>query len=374
MRIERQVLFWLSALLLSVLLIGLLRPVMLPFIAGIVIAYFLNPAADRLVRWGASRAVAAVLIVAIFAAVIIAAMIFLVPLLLTQAQELAVSLPNELTRLRTLLESWARAQLGSHYADFQAGMERASQALSDNWASLAGAVASQLWSQGRAVFDFMALLLVTPLVVFYVLIDWHPMLAKIDSWLPRDHAASIRRLASEINAAVSAFIRGQGTVCLVLALYYAVGLSAVGLRYGLLVGLGTGILSFVPFVGWALGFITAGTIAIVQFWPEPLAILLVVGIFLGAQVLDAGFLSPNIVGSKIGLHPVWLIFSLFVFSYLFGLVGVLVAVPIAAAVGVLVRFALKVYLDSNVYRGGTAAAETPPSSASALPPSNPPAP
>jgi predicted PurR-regulated permease PerM len=169
--------------------------------------------------------------------------------------------------------------------------------------------------------------------------------------LPRAHAPTIRRLAGEVNDAVSAFIRGQGTVCFVLAIYYAVALGLMGLRYGLLVGLATGIMSFVPFVGWALGLITATTIAVVQFWPDTLPILAVVGIFAGAQVLDAGFLSPNIVGSKIGLHPVWLIFSLFVFSYLFGFVGVLVAVPIAAAVGVLVRFALKIYLSSPLYSG-----------------------
>jgi predicted PurR-regulated permease PerM len=140
-------------------------------------------------------------------------------------------------------------------------------------------------------------------------------------------------------------------VCFVLAVYYALALGATGLRYGLLVGLATGLLSFVPFVGWALGLITATAIAVVQYWPDTLPILIVVGIFAGAQVLDAGFLSPNIVGSKIGLHPVWLIFSLFVFSYLFGFVGVLVAVPIAAAVGVLVRFALKIYLESPLYSG-----------------------
>ena len=177
------------------------------------------------------------------------------------------------------------------------------------------------------------------------------MLAKIDCWLPRDHAPTIRRLATEMNDAVSAFIRGQGTVCLMLALYYAMALGAAGLRYGLLVGLATGLMSFVPFVGWALGLITATTIAIVQFWPDAVPILIVVGIFIGAQVLDAGFLSPKIVGSKIGLHPVWLIFALFVFSYLFGFVGVLVAVPIAAAIGVLVRFALQIYLASPVYSG-----------------------
>jgi len=195
---------------------------------------------------------------------------------------------------------------------------------------------------------------VTPLVVFYVLMDWHRLLAKIDSWLPREHAATLRRLASDINDAVSAFIRGQGTVCVVLAIYYSVALTAAGLRYGLLVGLATGLMSFVPFVGWALGLITATVIATVQFWPEITPILIVVGIFAGAQVLDAGFLSPNIVGQKIGLHPVWLIFSLFVFSYLFGFVGVLVAVPIAAAIGVIVRFGLNAYLDSDLYRGHAA--------------------
>ncbi len=351
MRVERQVLFWLSAGLLLVLLIALLRGVILPFVAGVVIAYFLNPAADRLTQWGLPRGVAATVIVAAFGCLIAVALIFLVPLLLTQAQQFAVALPDELSRLRNLVETWAREQLGTHYPDLQAGIDRSSQTIAENLTSFAGFLAGSLWSQGRALFDFLSLLLVTPLVVFYVLIDWHPMLAKIDSWLPRAHAATLRRLASEVNDAVSAFIRGQGTVCLVLSIYYAVALGATGLRYGLLVGLATGLMSFVPFVGWALGLIAATTIAIVQYWPETVPILTVIGIFAGAQVLDAGFLSPNIVGSKIGLHPVWLIFSLFVFSYLFGFVGVLVAVPIAAAIGVLVRFALKIYLASPLYSG-----------------------
>ncbi len=362
MRVERQVLFWLSALLVLILLIALLRGVILPFVAGMVIAYFLSPAADRLARWGLPRGIAATLIVAAFACIIAAALIFLVPLLLSQAQQFAVALPDEIARLRGLLEVWARERLGTHYPEVAAGLDRSSDAIAENITSLAGFVAGSLWSQGRALFDFLSLLLVTPLVVFYMLIDWHPMLAKVDSWLPRAHAPTIRRLASEVNDAVSAFIRGQGTVCLVLSVYYAVALGLMGLRYGLLVGLATGLMSFVPFVGWALGFITATTIAIVQFWPDAVPILIVVGIFAGAQVLDAGFLSPNIVGSKIGLHPVWLIFSLFVFSYLFGIVGVLVAVPIAAAVGVLVRFALRIYLASPLYSG-----ISPPASLTALP-------
>ncbi len=354
MRVERQVLFWLSAAILLVLVIGLLRGIILPFVAGIVIAYFLNPAADRLTQWGVPRGAAAALIVVASGCAIIAAFVFLVPLVITQAQQFAVGLPEELTRLRSLIETWARERLGTHYPEFEAGLDRGSQTIADNWASLAGAVAGSLWSQGRALFNFLSLMLVTPLVVFYVLTDWHPMLAELDSWLPRDHAPTIRRLASDVNDAVSAFIRGQGTVCMVLAVYYAVALGATGLHYGLLVGLGTGLMSFVPFVGWALGLITATIIAIVQFWPDAVPILTVIGIFIGAQVLDAGFLSPKIVGSKIGLHPVWLIFALFVFSYMFGFVGVLVAVPIAAAIAVLVRFALSVYLASPVYRGDVA--------------------
>ena len=212
MRVERQVLFWLSAALVLVLLIALLRGIILPFVAGIVIAYFLNPAADRLTQWGVPRGVAAALIVVAFGCLIVVALIFLVPLLLTQAQQFAVALPDEISRVRALVESWAREQLGTHYPDFEAGLDRSSQTIADNMASLAGYVAGSLWSQGRALFDFLSLILVTPLVVFYVLIDWHPMLAKIDSWLPRAHAPTIRRLASEVNDAVSAFIRGQGTV------------------------------------------------------------------------------------------------------------------------------------------------------------------
>ena len=155
MRVERQVLFWLAIALVLVLLIALLRGVILPFVAGVVIAYFLNPAADRLTRWGVPRGLAATVIVAAFGCVIALALIFLVPLLLTQAQQFAVALPDEIARLRALLEAWARERLGTHYPDFAAGMERSSQTIAENMASLAGLVAGSLWSQGQALFDFL---------------------------------------------------------------------------------------------------------------------------------------------------------------------------------------------------------------------------
>lgn len=349
MRAERQVLFWMSAALVLVLLIGLLKDILLPFVAGMVIAYFLNPLAGALERLGLSRMWASVLILLIAIITFAAVLIFVVPLLASQAQQLALALPDELERLKGILETWARERLGTRYPAFESALTQGLEGVSQNWAAIAGWIASSLWDQSRTVVNFVSLLLVTPLVVFYMLLDWDPMLEKINGWLPRAHAPAVRQLASDVNDAVSAFIRGQGTVCMVLGALYAAGLTAVGLKYGLLIGIMTGVLTFIPFVGWALGTITATTLAVIQFWPDVVPVAMVVGVFLAGQAFDAGFLSPNIVGSKIGLHPVWLIFALFVFSYLFGFVGVLVAVPVAAAIGVLVRFALKVYLASPYY-------------------------
>jgi len=352
MRGERQVLFWVTAALMLIGALALLKDILLPFLAGVAIAYFLSPLADRLVQLGLNRILASLLIVIALGFLVVAALVLMVPIILAQAQELATALPGEIARMREVAEAWARERLGPAFGGIEAQIARASDTLAANWASLAGWAASSLWDRSLAIVNFVALMLVTPLVVFYLLVDWHPMLEKIDGWLPRKHADSIRVLASDMNDAVAAFVRGQGTVCLILGTFYAFALSAIGLNYGLLIGLATGLLSFVPFVGWALGLITATTVGVIQFWPEVVPILLVVGVFLAAQALDAGFLSPTIVGSKIGLHPVWLIFALFVFSYLFGFVGTLVAVPLAAALGVLIRFALGVYLASPVYRGG----------------------
>ncbi len=354
MRVERQLLFWISALAIVLLVIATLRDVLLPFVVGGVLAYFLNPAADWLERRGLPRTVASVLIVVLGAVLLVGLLVLVVPALVNQAHQLAIALPGEIERLRGLIEAWARELLGPRFPEFEAGLDTASRAAADNWAGVATWLAGSLWTRSLAVFNFLSLMLVTPLVIFYLLVDWHAMLSKVDSWLPRAQAPTIRRLACEIDGAVSAFIRGQGLVCVILGAFYATALSVAGLRYGLLVGLMTGLLSFVPFVGWALGLIVASVLAVVQFWPATGPILLVVGIFLAGQAIDAAVLSPKIVGEKIGLHPVWLIFALLVFSYLFGSVGMLVAVPVAAATGVIVRFAIDSYLQSPLYHSAGA--------------------
>ena len=348
---QRHVLFWLVVAVLLLAALRLLSPVLLPFVAGMVIAYFLNPVVDKLSAAGVPRVISTVLLLLVATAAVALTLVVLLPPAIEQGRSLLAAMPSEAERLRGVLEAAARQHLGDRFPQAQEAANRAIAGITDALPSLAGTIAQSLWSGGMAAFNFLSLMLVTPLVAFYALLDWPKILAKVDSWLPRSNAGQIRVLARDIDSRVSAFIRGQGVVCLVLAAYYALALSALGLRYGLLVGLLTGIFSFIPFAGWALGLITATGLAIVQHWPELMPILMVAGVFLGGQALDAALLSPQIVGSKIGLHPVWLIFSLLVFSYLFGFLGLLVAVPVAAAIGMLVRFAIESYMNSSVYRG-----------------------
>ena len=349
---QKQALFWLTVAMLFSLLVLTLQEILLPFVAGLVIAYALNPLADRIERFGLGRLLASVLIVLLLLVLFVVVLVFLVPVLFRQAEQLIASVPGEIARLRPIFDEWVRARLGPQYADISVALDQAFANAGQNWTSYAAPVLQSLWDRGQALIDFLSVLLITPIVVFYLLVDWPHMVVRLGDWLPRDHEATLRRLAGEMDAAIGAFIRGQGIVCLVLGAIYTVGLTLIGLDYGLLIGIVTGVMSFVPVVGTVLGLITSSIVAVIQGWPDLTLLGFVIAIFAAGQALDAGFLSPRVVGPKVGLHPVALIFALFAFSYLFGFVGVLVAVPVAAAVGVLIRFALRLYLASPIYRGG----------------------
>lgn len=351
MRAEKQLLFWVAAAIALLLAVAVLREILLPFVVGAVVAYFLNPVADRLEALGLGRTAAAAVIVFMGAILVASFLVLVAPMIAEQVRQLTETLPAEFTRIKLALEQWAADRLGDRFPQFQAGFEKALDDLGRSLSGSAGTIAMSLWSRGLAFVNLISLLLITPVVIFYLLVDWHPILARIDTWLPRDHAGTIRRLANEINEAVSAFIRGQGVICIFLGALYGIGLTLVGLHYGFLIGVVTGILAFIPIVGWVMGLLVAGVLALMQAWPDLSLFLKVVGVFTAGIAIDSAILSPKIVGKKIGLHPVWLMFALFVFSYLFGFVGTLVAVPVAAAIGVLVRFALEIYLGSEVYRG-----------------------
>lgn len=351
MRAERQVMIWSVLLMIAVFIVALISNAILPFVLGVALAYALNPIVRLTMRTGLPRTVASTIVLSFGLLLIGALVAVLAPLVLDQVQKFALALPGYTQKLKVVAEDLARDRLGSRYPEFQAQIDAALSGAFGNWSGIASNAVNQLLAQMKSLWTIISLLLVTPLVAFYVLCDWEPMLAKIDGWLPREHAPVIRRLAADVNGAISAFVRGQGSVCLILAIFYAVSLQLVGLNYGLLLGLGTGLLSFVPFVGWALGLIVSTVVALAQYWPTAQPILLVLAVFAVGYILDAFVLSPKLVGERLGLHPVWLLLALAVFSSLLGFVGILIAVPVAAAIAVLVRYGLRFYLDSELYKG-----------------------
>jgi predicted PurR-regulated permease PerM len=192
---------------------------------------------------------------------------------------------------------------------------------------------------------------VAPVVAFYMLLDWDRMVATVDSWVPREHVETVRAIAREIDRSIAGFVRGQGTLCLILGIYYALGLTVIGLNFGLLIGLLAGLISFIPYVGSLTGLILAIGVAFVQFWPDWMWVAAVAGVFFVGQFIEGNILQPKLVGSSVGVHPVWLMFALLAFGALFGFVGLLVAVPCAAAIAVIMRFALTRYKESPLYRG-----------------------
>lgn len=351
LRTNRHLTFWLVAAVLFLGLVWLLNDILLPFVVGAAIAFFLNPLADRLAQTGMGRTAASALIIIVAALALVLLLILLGPLVADQLRQLAEKLPGDIKRLLALVEGSARVWLGGRFDEIQASFERGLAGMAQSWTTSMGWAVQQVWDRGLALVNLLSLILITPVVAFYLLADWPRVVARIDEALPRDHAPTIRALAADINDAIAAFVRGQGTICLILALIYSIGLSLIGLRYALLIGLAVGLMSFVPVIGGALGLILAGGVAIAQGWPDLMLLIKVVALFAVTSVVDSGLLSPRIVGPRVGLHPVWLIFSVLAFGSLFGLVGVLIAVPVAAAIAVLVRFALGLYLGSDIYRG-----------------------
>ena len=195
------------------------------------------------------------------------------------------------------------------------------------------------------------------MVAFYLLYDWDRIVAIVDSWIPRDNVEEVRDLSRQIDRVIAAFVRGQSLVGLTLGVFYASGLVMLGVNFGFLIGLCAGVISFIPYVGSTLGFIVSVGIALVQFWPDWIWIVATAALFVVGQLLEGYVLQPYFIGNNVGLHPVWLMFALFAFGLLFGFVGLLVAIPAAAAIGVLVRYALTLYLASPIYRGSSQTAK-----------------
>ena len=344
--VREQAKYWGIATAVFILLLWFLGNVILPFVIGGALAYFLDPVADRLERMGLSRMAAVVVITLLAVLLFTLALLLVIPTLVSQAIALFEIAPQLARDLHGFL--------GTHFPSLFEPGSAAHNALTSFGETIrdkGGQVLQTALSSAASLLNIVVLLVVAPVVAVYLLYDWDRMVEKIDDLLPRDHAPVIRRLAGQIDATLASFIRGMGTVCLILGTYYAVALMLVGLQFGLVVGALAGLVTFIPYVGAILGGALALGLALFQFWGDWVSIGLVAAIFVSGQVIEGNFLTPKLVGSSVGLHPVWLIFALSAFGTLFGFVGMLVAVPVAASLGVITRFVLDQYKTSRLYRG-----------------------
>jgi predicted PurR-regulated permease PerM len=296
-----------------------------------------------------SRGVAAFIIIAGFALAFVLLLLLITPPLVRQFSSFIDNAPGYAERLQALASDpnhpWIKRAVGDNLAGESAGT-----LMSQAMVYISGLLAS-LWSKGQALISVFSLLIITPVVAFYLGSDWDRIVRSVDELIPLKQRETVRGLAREIDATVSAYVHGQSGVCLILGSYYAVGLTAAGLRFGFLIGVVCGLISFIPYAGSLTALVVSLCVAVAQFFPEWGHIVIVVAIVLVGQFIEGNVLAPKLVGRSVGLHPVWLIFALFAFGYLFGFVGLLLAVPLAAAAGVLIRFSLRRYRESPLYTG-----------------------
>jgi len=369
MRIERQLGFWLGAFAALVLFLYVFSGVLLPFVAGLILAYLFNPLADWLEKAGFNRLGASLLIVIVVSLGFVLMLILFVPVMAHQLAAFIESLPGLITRLQALVAqegSLLSGKLGGGALLERLGLDAKLDAaeIQKSMGDIVGQGAQwmltfikSLWSGGQALLGVFSLLVVTPVVAFYILLDWGRMIATIDSLAPPSHREDIRAIARDMNRAIAGFLRGQSLVCLFLGLWYGIGLSLIGLKFGFLLGVCAGFLSFIPYVGSLTALVLSAVMSIVQGWPSMGLFAMAMGVIGVGQFLEGNVLTPRLVGASVGLHPVWLMFALFGFGSLFGFTGLILAVPLAAVLGVLIRFAIGRYRLSPVYLGAATSAE-----------------
>tara|TARA_A100001011_G_scaffold289570_1_gene300787 strand:+ start:46823 stop:47905 length:1083 start_codon:yes stop_codon:yes gene_type:complete len=349
-RIEQKILIWFVLLGLVLGFFSLASAILLPFIIGIAIAYFLDPLADKIEELGLSRVLSTIVITLMFFCLIVGLFLIFGPLLNEQIKDFFDKLPVIFANLGIWLEP-IKAQF-SEYLDINKMNEisESTQSFGNIIVKWLGNLFGNILKGSMAMFNALSVILITPVVCFYLLKDWDKILSKIDGLLPLETAPAIRILAKNIDSTIAGFVRGQVTVCIILSIIYALGLTSIGLDFGLVIGLLSGLMSFIPYIGFILGLIVALIVAFSQF-DLIYNIFLVVFVFGLGQIIESVFLTPKLIGDKIGLHPVWIIFSLMFGGSIYGFLGILLAIPVAATLGVLLRFGVTKYLESSIYSG-----------------------
>lgn len=349
MRFNKTVILLFGAALLLGGFFFAISSILLPFVLAFVLAYFLNPLVNKLEKKNWNRTTSTAVVVTGFCLFIVSVLLILIPILQTQILAFMVKVPSIVTML------WAKIKIIISYTQQKISAEQMyqlSDAVSQSVFGVLNSIGTGLMnvlSGGVVVFNVLSLLLITPIVLFYVLKDWESVSKKIKGLVPHKHEKGALGIWSDINKTLSGFIRGQISVCLCLAVYYAIGLSVVGLELGALVGMIAGILSFIPYFGFLTGVLLSVLLAFSQGAGLSLWIGLLV-IFSIGQVLESYILTPKLVGDNVGLHPVWIIFALLAGGVLLGFLGILIAVPLAAVIGVLVRRAVIWYKETSFYK------------------------
>jgi predicted PurR-regulated permease PerM len=343
---------WLLAIMMSISLLFFVSSILMPFVAGLAVAYFLDPLVDKLEAFGLSRTIATVCIIASFFAVVIFILVLLFPLLQDQFIRFLDKIPSLVQNFEQWLAPFKEALLTRLSSAELTEFSGDSKSFGGPMVQWFGNILKGILNGSLAIFNAISLILVMPVVSFYLLRDWDRIVVKIDGWLPRDSAPSIRIIVGDIDTTIAGFIRGQGSICLLLAIFYGIGLTIIGLDFGLILGITTGLISFVPYFGMLIGMAAAVVIAISQYG-EFSQVVIVLAVFGLGQAIESMFLTPLLVGERVGLHAVWVIFALMVGGAAFGFTGLLLAVPVAATIGVLVRFFVNQYLESDFYLGSS---------------------
>ena len=353
---------WALAIVAVALFLYLFSGVLMPFAAGIALGYLLDPVAEKLERLGLNRLGAALFILAVSIILIVLALVLIGPVLGHQLSGFVENLPRIVLRLQALVSDWSAKLLDTSWGSDLAtrlglgsgnpgDIQKALADYAGDAAKWLGGFAKSLISGGAALVGILSLIVVTPVVAFYILVDWNRMIASMKSLVPPRYLPEVSAVAGDMDAALAGFLRGQSLVCLFLGLWYGLGLTLIGLNYGFLIGITAGFLSFIPYVGSLTALVVSAVVALVQGWPDWTMLAKALAVVIAGQFLEGNVLSPKLVAESVGLHPVWLMFALLASGSLFGFTGLIVAVPVAAALGVLLRFFFARYRESPFYLG-----------------------
>ncbi len=336
---------WLGSVAVTAIFVYLTRGVLLPFLAGLAVAYFLDPVADKLEARKVPRGIAAAMVISLFFLIIVGVILAFWPILQSQLSAVSTTLPQTLAGLRPWLNDMLSNLMQNYGVDIGSDVDSLLTTFSDDLIAQAKVALTGAVKGGLAVFNLLTLVLISPVVAFYLLRDWDLLVAKVDSWLPTDGGAIIRQQMKKIDEVLAGFVRGQLLVSTTMGVLYGLGWSLAGLNFGLILGVLAGVMSFVPFVGALFAAIVAVAMAVGQWGLDPMQIAMVAAVFFVVQTIEGAFLTPRLVGERVGLHPVWVLFAVFAGGEVMGFVGVLIAVPVAAAAAVLVRFWIDNYLQ-----------------------------